>query len=309
MSMARTEVADFSNTPQTSPKLFSLSPTARRLYEVLVAAGNVVASHRGYCPGVTQVNYFCPAEVVADATCMARSTMYLKLKELEAAELVAARGHYTTLEGETKQDGTVWAVKLRPEVPGKISVPHDFLKAQYRCLSADIESGRTAYRQTRGQKKTIGQSKELQAKQVDTEKILLWALPPSRVEEPDTGMTVRCDLEQILDVAVVEKEDRNTAVDGAARAMASALRDPSGVMFYRWLLWQLLRLEAAGKDAPWFMIYEGIRRAQTDSREGFAKRPGALFVSRLKAGPWWDEIRRSPRLRVGQKPHLKRVAC
>ena len=299
--MLATTPPEASGSPPLLP-VETLSARALEAYQVFLDVAGRVSRSRGYSLAVTQVHFFCPGEVVADALCMARSTLYRKLQELKAAELVEARAHYVTHEGRTKADGMVWAVKLNPERPGRISVPHDALKHSYRCLSADIESGRTAYRQTRAQKKSIGQSKKLQDKQVDIEKILLWALPPFQVEEPDTGMTVRCDLEQILDVGVVEKEDRNTAVDGAARAMATALRDPGAVMFYRWLLWQLLRLEAAGRDAPWFMVYEQVKRAQVDAREGFAKRPGALFVSRLKAGPWWDEIRRSPQLRVGVKP-------
>jgi hypothetical protein len=70
-------------------------------------------------------------------------------------------------------------------------------------------------------------------------------------------------------------------------------------MFYRWLLWQLLRLEAAGQAAPWHMVYEQARRARVDAAEGFARRPGALFVSRLKASPWWDEVVRASG-RVGE---------
>ncbi len=63
--------------------------------------------------------------------------------------------------------------------------------------------------------------------------------------------------------------------------------------FYRCLVWQLLRLEAAGQAAPWHMVYEQARRARVDAAEGFARRPGALFVSRLKGAPWWDEVARA----------------
>lgn len=291
----QTHCVSASETLQNLPLDISLSETAQRLYDALVACGRIVADTRGYCAAVSVVNFFCPGEIVADACGMARSTMYLKIAELKAADLLDARAHYVTHEGRTKADGMVWAVKVRPEVPGRVSVPYDALKASYRCLSADIENGRTAY-------KHIGQSKKHQEKQVDIEVILAWALPPVTTQNPDTLMTVRADVEQILDVPFAEKEDLNISVDGAARAMAAALGDAGGLMFYRWLLWQMVRLEATGKDTPWYWVYEQVRRAQVDRREGFARRAGALFTSRLKASAWWDEIQRAPRVRVGRAP-------
>ena len=275
----------------------SLSTAAQSLYNALVGCGRRVADSRGYVADVTQVHFFCPGEIVALALGMARSTMYLKIDELKAADLIDSRAHYVTHEGRTKADGMVWAVKMHPERSGRVSVPYDALKASYRCLSADIADGRTAFRQ-------IGQSKDLQTKQENIELILAWALPPTLTQNPVTSMTVRPDLEQILDVPFADKEDRNTAVGGAAVAMSQALEDRGGLMFYRWLLWQLLRLEDVGKDAPWNMVYEQVRRAQADAREGFARKPGALLVSRLKGTPWWDEIVRTPHVRVGARPRL-----
>ena len=70
-----------------------------------------------------------------------------------------------------------------------------------------------------------------------------------------------------------------------------------------WLLWQLLRLSERTGAAPWGMVYEQARRARADVLEGFAKRGngGALFVSRLKQSPHWEELRRASG-RVGSRP-------
>lgn len=280
---------------QLAPVDTFLSDAAQRLYDALRGAAEVVAVNRGYCAAVSQVHFFVPGEIVAHALGMARSTMYRKIAELKAADLIDARAHYITHEGRTKADGMVWAVKMHPERRGRVSVPYDALKKSYRCLSADIASGRTAFRQ-------IGQSKKLQEKQASIEKILAWALPPQPNQNPDTLLTVRCDLEQILDVPFAEKDDRNAAVDGAARAIGIALGDAGGIMFWRWLLWQMVRLEVSGKDAPWHFIYEQVRRAQIDRKEDFARRPGAVFTARLKASAWWDELSRVPAVRVGTKP-------
>ncbi len=280
------------------PSLETLSSKALLLYQVLRQVAVIVGQDRGYHVNVSVVHFFCPGEVVADASAMARSTMYMKLRELEAANLVEGRAHYVTHRGRTRADGMVWAVKMHPERPGPVRVPYDALKKSYRCLSADIAAGRTAFRQT-------GQSKETPTKQVDVQKILAWTLPPVITQNPGSLLTVRADLEQVLDVPFAEGEDRNVAVDGAARALAAGLGDAGGLMFYRWLLWRLLRLEDRGQCPPWHQVYEQARRARSDAAEGFARKPGALFVSRLKGAPWWDEVMCCPAYRMGSVVEFK----
>jgi hypothetical protein len=73
-------------------------------------------------------------------------------------------------------------------------------------------------------------------------------------------------------------------------------------MFYRRLLWQLLRRSDAGRGDHYHAVYEQARRARVDAFEGFARRPGALFVSRLKRSPWFDEVVNAPPVRVGGRP-------
>jgi len=286
--------------PVQYPATFTLSDKAKTLYEALRSVADKVSDRRGYCAAVSQVHFFCPGEIVADALCIARSTLYLKLEELKAADLIDARAHYVTHKGRTRADGMVWAVKMHPERPGPVRVPYDALKKSYRCLSADIAAGRTAFRQT-------GQSKKTPSKQVDISKILAWALPPVTTQNPDMGLTVRCDLEVVLDVPYVDKEDRPAAVDGAAQVLSMTLGDRGGLMFYRWLIWQLLRLSDRTGGDYWHMVYEQARRARADAVEGFARRPGALFVARLKAAPWWDELKRCPAHRVGPRRSIKAV--
>lgn len=282
--------------PTQHPVEIALTRKAQTLYNTMREVADKVSNARGYCAAVSQVHFFAPGEIVADACAMAPSTMYVKIAELKAADLIDARAHYVTHEGRTKTDGTVWAVKMHPDRPGAIGVPHDYLKASYRCLSADIEKGRTAWKLVKSD------SQKSSTKQVDIDKILAWALPPSTTENPDTDMTVRCDLEAVLDVPYVDKEERAAAVDGAARALSMTLGDVGGLMFYRWLLWQLLRLADQHRGDYWHQVYEQARRARADAAEGFARRPGALFVSRLKGTPWWDEVRRVPPKRVGVRP-------
>ncbi len=222
--------------------------------------------------------------------------MYRKLDELRTAGLVNARAHYVSHKGRTRADGMVWAVRLNPELPGPVNIPLDYLKASYRCLSADIEAGRTAWKLTKSD------SHKTSSSTVDIEKILAWALPPIHTENPDIGLTVRPDLERVLDVPHVARDDRAAAVDGAAQALSGALGDRGGLMFYRWLVWQLLRLQDRTGQAPFYAVYLAAQRARVDAAEGFARRPGALFVSRMKQASWFDGVMRGPPTRVGSRP-------
>ncbi len=281
--------------PMQYPLTLTLSDKAKALYEDLRSVADKVSDSRGYCAAVSQVHFFCPGEIVADALCMARSTLYLKIAELKAADLIDARAHYVTHRGRTRADGMVWAIKMNPERQGAVKVPYDVLKKSYRCLSADIEAGRTAWA-------TIGQSKKTSREQDIIKEILSWALPPYTTQNPVKGLTVRCDLEQVLDVPHVDKQERAIAVDGAARAIALSLGDAGGLMFWRWLLWRLTRLQEAGIEAPWHQVYEQVRRARSERAEGYGRNSAALVVSRLKQAPWWDELQRLPASRVRTKP-------
>jgi hypothetical protein len=274
----------------------NLSSKAFLLYKAMCEVARRVSEARGYVATVSVVHFHIPGEIVARAVGMARSTMYLKLNELKACGLVAARGHYITHRGHTRADGMVWAVRLGGDASQGISVPHDYLKKSYRCLSADIENGRTAWAQLKSD------SHKTPQKQVNIEMLLAWALPPIPTQKPDKSLTVRYDLEQVLDLPHVGKADRGTAVNGAAHALSQALSDHGGINFYRRLLWQLLRrVDATGDDFS-YQTYLASQRARTDAQEGFARKPGALFVSRLRAAPWFNEVMKQPPTRVGTNP-------
>jgi DNA-binding transcriptional ArsR family regulator len=270
------------------------------LFRALHTSAVTVGEARKYHPNVSQVSFFCPVEAVALALGVHRCTVYRALPELRALGLVDERAHYTTYRGRTRSDGSVWCVRLHPLKGCKARLAYGDLKRSYRNLSGDVEAGRTvwaAMRQSRENPSSEG---------VDLNHILRWALPPTE-QNPvtfDCRTAPRRDLEALLDVPHAGREARGAAVDLAAQAMAAALRDRGGVNFYRRLLWQLLRRSDATGAAPFGMVYEQVRRAAADSQEGFARKPGALFVSRLKAAPWWDELLRVPPVRVGVRAKI-----
>ncbi len=106
----------------------------------------------------------------------------------------------------------------------------------------------------------------------------------------------------MLDAPHALRGDRARVVSLAAEALATALRDRAGMNFYRRLLWQLLRRrDATGEDFS-YSVYLAAQRAAVDAQEGFARRPGAVFVSRLKRAGWWEAVMNAPPSRVGVRP-------
>ena len=271
-----------------------LKPLALRIYALLNLLGCTFARERGYHRKAGQVSYFCPAEVIYAHLRISRGSFYRSLKQLIALGLIAARGHKTTLNGRgVRCDGTLWAVKLFPKQGDRARLQYADLKAQYRDLAGDIKLGRTVWQQMR-------QSKTNKAKPILFESLLTWALT-SPLEKNPVTLTVasheRLELEILLDVPFVPKQGRRQAVDKASRAIAQHLGDDTSLNFYRHLTWQLLRLQQQGRD-HFMSVYQMLLRVVTDKVEGFARKPGALFVSRLKACALWDEIREVSLVRV-----------
>jgi hypothetical protein len=279
----------------------TLSKTALTLFRALHTSAVEVGAARNYHLNTSQVSFFCPVEAVALALGCHPSTVYRALPELRAAGLVDQRGHYTTHRGRTRADGAVWCVRLSPVKGCRARLGYDDLKKQYRNLGGDIAAGRTVWAAVRESKARPSK------KGVDLNHILRWALPPTHQapDKVDSRTTPRRDLEALLDVPHAPREARAAAVDLAAQALAQALADRGGVNFYRRLLWQLLRRgDATGEDHS-YQVYMAAQRAAVDAAEGFARRPGALFVSRLKGAPWWDEVMRGPPRRVGARPTVQ----
>jgi hypothetical protein len=70
-------------------------------------------------------------------------------------------------------------------------------------------------------------------------------------------------------------------------------------MYFQQLLWHLLQRRDAGAPDGFRVVYLEAQRAAVDAAEGFARRPGALFVSRLKRARWWREMSAAPPARRG----------
>jgi hypothetical protein len=263
----------------------TLSTTARKIYTALVATGLEVALERKYSPNVSQVVFFACAESVALACGIHPSTLYRKLPELQQAGLVASAGHYCTHNGQTRLDGTVWAVRVTPDRGSKVRIGFDWLKKSYRCLGADIDAGRTAWLQMRESYPTRDKSV------IRLDALRRWAL--SRLSKTPVKVDSRTvDLASILDVPAVSKQSRAEKIFEAAKAISSALNDNGSHRFYMAVLWGLTKLRDRGGGDYFGTLHLMISRCSADVTEGFARdgNGGKLFTSRLKQAGLLDEI-------------------
>lgn len=273
------------------------SQTARELLRTLLHVAVEAGEARGYAAGVAAVTIHIPVDVVATALRRHRVTIWRAARQLKAAGLLDFRAHKTTLNGRTVNDGTLWCIALRT-VEGGVRLSYEDMKHPgWRDLAGDIRRGRTAHA-------VMQQSKNFLESEVNLNLLREWTMPPTEVKPPllTVAPSERRDLETVLDVQHAARSERPAMVEAGADSLCAALRDPGGRRFYMLMLWSLLRAQDATGTAPWYVVYEAARRAQTDSREGFARKPGALLVSRLKGASWYAEMMAAPPTRVGSRP-------
>jgi hypothetical protein len=104
----------------------------------------------------------------------------------------------------------------------------------------------------------------------------------------------------VLDVEGAPKAKRGEVVDKAARTVCAALGD-AHLDVWRWVMWQMLRLDYQGEN--YFTgVLNVLTRALADREEDFARSAGALAISRLKASGIWERLKEAPLYRIGVTP-------
>lgn len=273
----------------------TLSPTAERLLDALQQVARLVAAARGYHRQTSQVTFFAPVESVAVSVGVSRQTIYNRLPELVAAGLVSQTGHFCTHNGQTRLDGSLWAVKVR-DTPGRARIDPDYLKGSYRSLGDDIATGRTAW--------AVYSQHPRGSHLVDISPILTFALPPTKNPlASDCKGIAAPQLESLLDVPYAPLEGRSAAVDGAAGAVSSVLGGAKkDINLYRFIIWALLRLQAASNKDYFYSSFLMIQRCAVERRENACKNPTGLLIARLKAAGIWAELKNAPPGRIGRRP-------
>ncbi len=281
----------------------NLSSAALKLYTALVAVAVETAKSRDHAPNTTEVVLHVPLEQVAKAVGLHRTTVWRNLPELQHLGLVDYRPHKASCRGETRNSGCVWRIRLTPDRGSKARVTRLDMKHLWRDLDGDVRRGKTSYRSL---KENVQHTRDFPLKGFDLQRLLSWTLAPKLTKSPLKPVCCtsrQAALETLLDVTAAPKNERNKMVELAAQALAQALADQNSVSWYQKLLWQLLRRFDATGDDYTYQVYLMAQRAKTDNLEGFSRRAGALFCSRLKQADFYDWIMGLSPIKVGVKPN------
>ncbi len=290
-----------------------------RFHNQLVVFVLAVAVRQGYRNAYTVTVHTVMELVGACLGIKSSSTLYTYLHDLKKLGLIDFKGHVTTVTlisstGETFEanrcDGVLLCVRLGGCKPARLN-HYDYQDAP-RDLQADINRGHTAYQLLKRTRKLglddanheVEESKEPLENVVDIKTLILWTLNPSSLfnslkSDSSTfeALTSSNYPSELFDLA--NSTSRNQDVDKAARSVARCLGDLASLNFYRRLLWQLLR--AADRGLNFFShVYHAIIRVMADHREAFARKPGALLVTRCKALSFWHELWRDQQQWVGE---------
>jgi len=280
----------------------------RETFTALVRIALEHARLKGYSGAVSTVRFHLVQELLASHLDVSRETLWRHLNQLQKLGVLNRESHKTTSRGTVISDGTLWAIKVAPNVQGRPLLRREDFKAQYRDLDADRKANRTAWARLGGfAKKQLQQSEERLKTAVKAEELVAWTLTPGFLEQTPLSVTVarpaavgRTAVWDVKNVPLVSKQERGAVVDRVAHSLADAMQD-SSVNWYRWMLWQLLRLSDAGHD-HWQNFTALLERVQTDIQEGYAQKPGALFTARFKELGFYDLLNNAPPHRVGATP-------
>lgn len=101
----------------------------------------------------------------------------------------------------------------------------------------------------------------------------------------------------LQDVKLRARQERPRFVGRTGELLARALRDPGSVNLYRALLWGALRRKDRGEDR-FEALWNALDRVLTALQEGFAKKPGALLIARLRESGLRALLLEGPQYRV-----------
>lgn len=288
-----------------------------------------VGLHRAYHPATGEVVFHLPQGALALALWpeakpeTGRKRVQRALARLSEAGLLAAAPRVgnardrRTGEPLGWKDGTVFRLRLNPGRARPLT--REELAHPWRDLEADTRRGRTLLKARRGQQNPeVSQSLKHPEDVPPAELLKDWALPPAVLpqtpltdwDSPASGVRAGARPEGNLplsrraaarnalqDVKLCAREERRAFVGEAGTALARLLSDGQSAGLYRALLWGALRRLDRGEDR-FEALWNTLDRVLTDLEEGFARRPGALLVARLREGGLWAELVEGAQYRV-----------
>ena len=260
-----------------------LSPTARRLAELLTRLGADVARARGYHVTPSSVVFHAPASLVALSLGVSRRHLYRLLPALVERGLIDQGGHASRVGDRNLYDGCLWAVKFAERVGAPRIRPEDW-RHEHRPFADDLKAKRTA-------SALMAQLQTQQASEEETYAALLrWAVAPGSTSDrcslvvTSAPSEVRELVYSLPGLADVESGKRAAEVGRTASAISKALRDEHSRRYHCALIWSALRSPSPRHSLQ--ALANAVVRLLADLQEGAPwRRPAAVFVARWNAAP------------------------
>ena len=131
--------------------------------------------------------------------------------------------------------------------------------------------------------------------------LLRWTL--SLPNQNPVTLTVSAQQDAIYrlgDLTLATPQHRGDMIEERAQALCLITGDGQrNIGFWRWLLWRMIQLDHTQPGAM-ATLCTALLRLLADLREWGStetrsplRRPGALFIARLKQAGWWEELKAS----------------
>ena len=263
--------------------------TIYRAFKDLKAAG-LVAHRPWYTSSRVRGGNTVAAGVVADVVLTPTLATEARVRTEDL------RPSYRHLDADRHAGRTAW--KWMTGIK-EIKAQAQTLEDQAGCLVVDASNVRqiNALRQRAAELRQSISSKQIK-EQLDH--FLRWSLSTPDLQPVMLTVSASQDVVYRLgELTTATPEQRRGMIEERAQALCRATGDQAhNINFWRWLLWRTVELDYA-QPGHLPALVSTLLRLLTDLKEWALdqsaqrplRRPGALFISRLKASGWWEALR------------------
>lgn len=277
--------------PHTAQEVMGdLQPSrgALRVWVILHALALYVLRFRGYSVVPDSITFHLPAVIVAAVARFSERHLYRMSKELRLLGLIDVRGHVTDVGKLRRYDGTLWAIKLRPDAPRPRLRYWDFRHDWRPDFAEDYHGEQGAFRAVQDVlSEPLTRDRETEVLTALAER---WAAASKTDKNPveggsdiSKGATLRAVAHALPGLMHLHPRQRHQEVSRLATDLALALDERGRVKQWCRDIYRALQSENEERQGLQFMALQVVRLAADLAELAPWKKPGAVLAQRLKA--------------------------
>lgn len=264
----------------------ALSRGALRLWELVHRLACDVAKARAYMVVPDQVTYHLPAVTVAGVLGYTDRHVRNLGRELEVAGVLDFGGHAQTVMGRNLYDGSVWAVRTRPEAEAPRVRAEEWRHNWRPGFAADVEGKTGAAAEISGLLAIRAEPEELYRAAKARAAVPDGVSPPAAPSPENSAPAgLRSVVEALPGLWAAHARHRAREVGRIASAMCAALNEPERRRYWCRELWRAFRATVEGRVGGLQALAGAVSRLAADLEEapGVFRNPGAVLAARLRA--------------------------